>query len=657
VRRFALQFAGPALATAAMIASAQAEEIVVIGPSPIGFKASVLDADELDRIGAQAPSEALNRFAGVNVQRNNGLENLPAIRSPVLTGGQSAGSFLVLEDGVPIRAAGFSNVNQLWETSLDFATSLELVRGPGGAAYGANAVHGLLDVRTPRALTPPSIALEFGGFGRASAVMRQTLPQEAPQNAATVFGLALETDAGYRAQSGLDRQALLMRHEDRLDDWDIDAAFAAQNLNQETAGFIEGENAFMNADLARSNPTPEAYRDTRLARARVTAKRDVSNWTLALTPFARFIETDLILSFFPSRAQEISRQTGAGVMARVIGDTLDFGLDLDFTRGGLSEFQTRSSVGTFTQGLHYDYVVDMTQIAAFAQTTFELADWRMVAGLRAEQINYAYDNRAPNSDVGRFRRVADREDSFDAVTPKLAASRAVWGGDVYLNLARGARPPQITDLYSLQTTQTPGQQQVETIDSIELGWRGQLFGAEIDLAAYHMDKRDSAFRNADGLTVTGAATRHQGVELSAAAPLGEAITLTGWLAFARHSYRFSDPSARLGEAIRFGDDIDTSPRWTGQVRALFAPTAAFEAELEWNVMGRYFTNAANSRRYDGHDLFTARARWRLNEHAWLSATVRNLTDAVYAERADFAFGQDRFFPGEPRNLTIGVTLK
>ena len=34
--------------------------------------------------------------------------------------------------------------------------------------------------------------------------------------------------------------------------------------------------------------------------------------------------------------------------------------------------------------------------------------------------------------------------------------------------------------------------------------------------------------------------------------------------------------------------------------------------------------------------------------------VRNLTDEAYADRADLAFGNDRYFPGEPLNATLGV---
>ena len=162
----------------ALAMAADAEIIVTAerrAQSALSAPASIarLEGQTLDRIDAQHPAEALNRLPGVNIQRGSGVESLPAIRSPVLTGGQGAGSFLVLEDGVAVRAPGFSNINQLFETSLDFATAVEVTRGPGSALSGSNAVHGLVNVITPINAMRPALATyaalaSAGSFGRAA---------------------------------------------------------------------------------------------------------------------------------------------------------------------------------------------------------------------------------------------------------------------------------------------------------------------------------------------------------------------------------------------------------------------------------------------------------------------------------------------------------
>ena len=37
--------------------------------------------------------------------------------------------------------------------------------------------------------------------------------------------------------------------------------------------------------------------------------------------------------------------------------------------------------------------------------------------------------------------------------------------------------------------------------------------------------------------------------------------------------------------------------------------------------------------------------------------MTNLTDEDYAERADFAFGNFRYFIGEPRSAYVGITAE
>jgi hypothetical protein len=41
----------------------------------------------------------------------------------------------------------------------------------------------------------------------------------------------------------------------------------------------------------------------------------------------------------------------------------------------------------------------------------------------------------------------------------------------------------------------------------------------------------------------------------------------------------------------------------------------------------------------------------------VSARLTNLGDIRYAERADFGFGQRRYFPGAPRALVLGLSWR
>src|SRR5262245_8484599 len=92
-------------------------------------------ADSLALVGATHSSEVLNRVPGALIQRGSGQESLTAVRSPVLTGAGSCGSFVFLENGVPIRPVGFCNVNEMLEINTEQAEAIEILRGPGGALY------------------------------------------------------------------------------------------------------------------------------------------------------------------------------------------------------------------------------------------------------------------------------------------------------------------------------------------------------------------------------------------------------------------------------------------------------------------------------------------------------------------------------------------
>ena len=101
-------------------------------------------------MGAKHQADVLNRIAGVYVQRGSGAESLMAIRSPVLTGAGACGAFLVAEDSLPIRPVGFCNLNEMFELNYEQAGAIEVLRGPGSAMFGASAVHGVVNVLTPR---------------------------------------------------------------------------------------------------------------------------------------------------------------------------------------------------------------------------------------------------------------------------------------------------------------------------------------------------------------------------------------------------------------------------------------------------------------------------------------------------------------------------
>ncbi|MBV1900304.1 MAG: TonB-dependent receptor plug domain-containing protein, partial [Kordiimonadaceae bacterium] len=170
---------------------------------------ATLTSDDLKLVGAFHISEVARRAPGVNISRNNGQEMLLSIRSPIFTGAGACGAFLMAQDGIALRSAGFCNVNALLEGFTENADRIELTSGPGSALYGSNALHGIINIVTPAADTDDNIAtLEGGSYGYAR--FHASVGRTSGAHGLRLMGV-LAHDGGYRDASGFDQQKIALR--------------------------------------------------------------------------------------------------------------------------------------------------------------------------------------------------------------------------------------------------------------------------------------------------------------------------------------------------------------------------------------------------------------------------------------------------------------
>ena len=64
---------------------------------------------------------------------------------------------------------------------------------------------------------------------------------------------------------------------------------------------------------------------------------------------------------------------------------------------------------------------------------------------------------------------------------------------------------------------------------------------------------------------------------------------------------------------------------------------------------------SNTHEYEGHDLVNLRVNTQVTNNVAIHGQIKNLLDEEYADRADFAFGDYRFFPGRDRHYEMGVS--
>lgn len=623
---------------------------------------SAILAKEIELISGQHIAQVLDAAPGTWISRGNGQEHLTAIRSPVLTGAGSCGAFFMGLDGISIRAPGFCNANQLFDINYEQAAGIDVLRSPASTLYGSNALHGVINIISADAYTgnSPYLGLQVGAndFARVSSRYGNS-----NNDRAWLSLINVTQENGYQTMSGYDQQKLSHIYQTQGRNWDTKTVIDITNLNQETAGFIQGFESYKDEQLRRTNPNPEAYRDVKSLRAYTKFTQEREQGTLSITPYARWNTMAFLQHFLPWQALEENRHASLGLQTQYDfrWQNIDWtsGASFDLTRGKLVESQADDFSPSIPKGIHYDYVVNAYQMSAFTQGTLEHKDWTLRVGVRLERNLYDYANNANGtsacaSDVElcRFSRPDSQSVAFNALSPTANLRyQASENMSVYVKYSQGFRAPQATELFRLQNNQQLSDIDNENMDAFELGMRFSDADTSLHIAAFDMQKHDVIFQNSERQNVSGAKTSHQGIELELNQRISAKWQVNGHISWAEHRYE-NDTDLVAGNIL--GNEIDTAPRWLSQINLNYSPGTDFSAQLSWQYTGDYFLNPENTASYEGHQLLDINIRYQLAKQVSLGVHVLNLSNERYAERADIAFGNYRYFVGQPRRAFINL---
>ncbi|MGH7859949.1 MAG: TonB-dependent receptor plug domain-containing protein, partial [Candidatus Binatia bacterium] len=152
--------------------------VVSRGPAvPAGQAPAVVDvitADEIRTSGARTLAELLEQRVGIDVSIDRvtprGLNTSPS--SPANEGLTLANNrTLLLVDGRPTNDVFFGEFLAGRELPLEHVARVEIIRGPGSALYGTNAMAGVINVVTKDAADTPGLGAigEYGSFSTRRA--------------------------------------------------------------------------------------------------------------------------------------------------------------------------------------------------------------------------------------------------------------------------------------------------------------------------------------------------------------------------------------------------------------------------------------------------------------------------------------------------------
>ncbi len=113
---------------------------------------SVITAKEIKKMAASSVEEVLSNIEGVNINGRGGF----GVQNDVGMRGSTFSQVLVLIDNVRVNESLTGHYNMYLPIALSEIERIEVVRGPAASAYGADAVGGLIHIKTKNYLASAS---------------------------------------------------------------------------------------------------------------------------------------------------------------------------------------------------------------------------------------------------------------------------------------------------------------------------------------------------------------------------------------------------------------------------------------------------------------------------------------------------------------------
>lgn len=669
----------------------------------------VLDQDTIRALNASHASELLNRISGVNIVQlgSSGEGVAAAIRQPV----SYSPVYLYLENGVPTRSAGFFNHNALYEVNTAVANGVEIIKGPGSALYGSDAIGAVINILSGQ---PPredarSLTVETGDHGwRRAQVSAARLAGEHGFTAR----VNVSNSDGWREQTYSQRRdATLSWAMDASESLSINTVLTASTIDMETGGSGLRYNDYRQKPEQAGNRI--GFRDVSALRLSSSIEKRFEQGALTVTPYLRSNELQYVATWTlntgrvqppppwcPTCPAQLDSQDAhindsghdsAGVQLKYRHDLSDdsfviVGLDLDATRGYQEQTYIERSdndsgpywLAYREAGELYDYDVDFLAASPYVHLEQQLAPrWRLTAGVRYDNFRYDYDNRLANIAPGTaddpattiyedsHYREPDQVVEMEHLSPKLGLIFDISDAlNAYTAYRHAFRIPDAGQMFRSGATVDSTRLDPVKVDSVELGLRGNL-GARtaFDVALYRMEKRDDivSVTEASGArrNVNAGQTDHYGIELNLDLRLTESLDLG--LAYSRSKHRFAD--WQDGRNDFSGNDMPDAPEDFANLRLSWHPALlqGGRVELEGWYQGKHWLdenndkdgNATDRDRYPGHTLINLRADYPLSDSLQVYARVLNVTDRLYAETTS-KWGP-QYTPGRPRTAYLGLS--
>ena len=672
---------------------------------------TVFNQQAIERRGAMHLEQLLNLAPNVN-----------------LSSGASRGRFVLIR-GIGERSQFVEPVNPsvgLIIDGMDFTgiggaastldiQQVEILRGPQGTLFGANALAGLINMVSngPEDDLNGYASLTVGNYSRLTA----TGAVGGPMSATTGFRLAVQSNNN----DGYIDNIYLDRHTNDIDEFNVRGKFNWEVSDDFSLDFTvfysdvdNGYDAF-SLDNSRETYSDEPGHD----RLKSTAAALSGSWqatdTLALEALLSHVDGDTEYGYdedwsntgicdntdcdsdiwgfdwwYSSTDNYIRNNNNTTADIRLVSDN---GADMASWVAGIyyrDQDQSLRREYTFSSG-DFDSRYDTKNLAAYGQMDLPFADaWTYVTGLRYEKRDWDYDDNVEGDS-----RSSDDESFWGG---KVALEyRTVSGTLLYGLISRGykaggynsALASKIPDLELDGIFVAPDNLVFgsETMWNYELGLKGSFLDDTLTLSAalFHQERDDMQVKQSivipmdptssacpcnfiDSLQNASGGT-NRGLEIETIWQLSESISLFGSLGLLDTKYKdylsFSHSEADLENGIPYdlsGRDQAHAPKTQYALGAQFFFAQNWFAQVDIEGKGSAYASANHNEKLDGYTLLNMRLAYE-TEHWTVAVWGRNLTDKDVQTRGFGGFGNDPrklyeteayYQLGEPRVYGIDV---
>ncbi len=563
-------------------------------PEKLGQAASaiqVISGEDIYRSGATSIPEALRLAPNLQVARVNSSQWAISARgfNNVL-----ANKLLVMIDGRTVYTPLYAGV--FWDaqrTLLRDIEQIEVVSGPGGTLWGANAVNGVINITTKNARDTQGlyVAGAAGNELRSRGELR--------------YGGQLTENSYYRAYAeaiGMD-DTLLFNGADARDAWRMrQGGFRLDWVEAQDSATVQ-------SDFYKSNPNPDGAVPTS-----VTGGNVLGRWRRAMGE-----EAGLQLQFYADRTR---RNFGNGFMENL--STYDFDGQHRFRFG-------RSQEVVWGVGVRFmDHTVDNLPLfaflpaeatlhlySAFLQDEIRMADerLRLTLGTKIERNDYTGVEFQPNA---RLAWMPEEQQTIWAAISRAVRTPSRIDRDFYLSATPTLRVIAGDGFVS------------EQLLAYELGWRSQpLNELSLSVATFFNDYDDlrSAVPGPPpfNLPITfqnGVRGESYGVELAAMYGVSEDWRLHAGYTFLKKHLAVKPGNVDLNGASAESNDAEQ--------QVVLQSLLTLPYRLQVDAVVRY-VDALPRPSVASHVDVDLRIAWLVTDQVELSVVGQNLTQARHRE--------------------------